>query len=494
MFLNDFRPSRRPVAAGGLLAIALTVALTGCRSYEPAPLELSAHGQRVRDRLDHAETLEIIDGFLERQADAGFTVPDRFDPSDGLSLAEAEVLALFHQPRLRLARLEAGVTAAARDHAGRWQDPVFGFDAEEVLSGDADSLFGVTIEWTLPVSGRLAVQRDRASAEYAVALARVAEAEWRLRADIRRAWVRWSMARERADLLAAFAREAAALEDVGTRLRDAGELPRTAARLLRVDRQQREVERIDAEATADEARLEILGLLGLAPDAPVALLPAVEVPPPPSVSDPESRLIEANPSLAVRRAEHAVAEQRLRLEIRRQYPDLTIGTGYANEGDDRLRLGISLPVPVFDGNRRAIAEALAGRELTRATAETAFEALLLDLHRARRRLEAAGTQETRFTESILPELQQQSQELQRLADVGELDVLLLLEAVNRRLDAASTRLELRRRSAEAAIDLAEVLGPEPTVMPGPDHAPAASTTHTASPASADPGSTTGADR
>ena len=504
MPLSELRPSRRPVAAGGVLAILLPIAMTGCRTYEPAPLDLAGHGRRVRDRLESLETLAVIDGFLAEQADAGFAVPDRFDPADGLSLAEAEVLALFLEPGLRLARLEAGVTAAGLEHAGRWQDPVFGFDAEEVLSGDASSLFGFTFELTLPVSGRLAVERDRASAEHQAAMARIAEAEWRLRAGVRRAWVRWSVARERADLLASFTEEAARLEGVGIRLSDAGDLPRAAARLLRVDRQQREVERIDATAAAEEARLEILSLLGLAPESPVPLVPAVDAPPPPLVTDPESRLIAANPSLAVRRAEHAAAEQRVRLEVRSQYPDLTLGTGYANENDDRLRLGVSLPVPVFDGNRRAIAEAEANRDLTRARAEATFEQLLFDLHRAHRRRDAAADQMARFTELILPELREQSEELQRLADVGELDVLLLLEAVNRRLDAASTRLQLQGRAAEAAIDLAEVLGPDPTVMPGPDtdasttddrrqSTPSSPSTPSARPGST-PGSTSGADR
>jgi cobalt-zinc-cadmium efflux system outer membrane protein len=457
-------PGRSP-AVRGLIAILLPIAMSGCRTYEPAPLDLSGHGRSVRARLD---SLDLIDGFLTEQAARGFEVPARFDPSDGLGLAEAEVLALFHHPELRIVRLDAGITAAGREHAGRWQDPVFGFDAEEVLSGDADSLFGFTVEWTLPVSGRLAVERDRASAVHDAALARIAAAEWRVRAEVRRAWIRWSTARERAELLERFAAESAELDALGGRLSDAGALPRAAARLLRVDRHQRDVERIEAEAAADEARLEILGLLGLAPDAAIELVPSPLPPSPPEPADPESRLIEANPGLAVLRAEHAVAEQQVRLAIRGQYPDLTIGTGYANEGDDRLRLGVSLPVPIFDGNQRAIAEAVAERRRTRATAEAEFERLLLEHDLAHRRLEAAALQEARFTDLILPELREQSEELRQLAEVGELDVLLLLEAVDRRLDAALGRLGLRLRAAEAAIDLAEILGPDAATMPGPD--------------------------
>lgn len=465
MLPNRLHRPGRPAAVRGTLALLLPILLPGCVTYEPAPLDLHGHGHAVRDRL---QSLEAIDGFLVAHADRGFEVPDRFDPSDGLALAEAEVLALFHHPELRLIRLDAGVTAATREHAGRWQDPVFGFDAEEVLSGDADSLFGFTVEWTLPISGRLDMERDRASAAHEAALARIAAAEWRVRTEVRRAWVRWSIARERATLLERFTEEAARLESVGDRLSDAGALPLTAARLLRVDRRQRDVERIEAEAAIDEARLEILGLLGLSPDAAIDLVPSPAPPSPPQPVDAESRLIEANPELAVRRAEHAVAEQQVRLEIRGQYPDLTIGTGYASEGgDDRLRLGVSVPVPIFDGNRRAIDEAIAERRRTRAAAEVAFERLLLRHDRARRRLETTARQEVRFTEEILPELRQQSEELQRLADVGELDVLLLLEAVNRRLDAALSRLELQLRAAEAAIDLAEILGPDARTMPGP---------------------------
>ena len=64
MPLSELRPSRRPVAAGGVLAILLPIAMTGCRTYEPAPLDLAGHGRRVRDRLESLETLAVIDGFL----------------------------------------------------------------------------------------------------------------------------------------------------------------------------------------------------------------------------------------------------------------------------------------------------------------------------------------------------------------------------------------------------------------------------------------------
>ena len=104
------------------------------------------------------------------------------------------------------------------------------------------------------------------------------------------------------------------------------------------------------------ARIRLLGLLGLSPDAPVELIPAFSGVRDGDIELSVDRLIEANTLLAVRRAEYQVAEESLRLEIREQYPDITLGTGFGSEdGDDRLQI-------VLPGQHRDIKACPPGEE------------------------------------------------------------------------------------------------------------------------------------
>lgn len=459
------RPRRTRVALPGLGSAVALLTLVGCQSFERAPLDLADHRAAFDTRLD---TTEPISRFVDRLAVLGHAVPDRFDPSDGLSIAEGEVLALFYNADLRIARLDAGVALATFETAGLWEDPQFGFDGAEILSPAGPFEYGLTLSLTIPVSGRLGIEKDRAGAAYEAELRRIVDAEWSTRAAVRSAWASWSVASERLRLLLEVIGQVERVAEITDRLESAGELTRVEARLLRAELVQTRAD--VAQATLDEARTRItlLGLMGLAPDAAIDLLPTIQPVLPTDQADTIDRLIEANTLLAVRRAEYQVAEETLRLEVRKQYPDITIGTGFGSEdNDDRLLLGVSLPIPVLNANRAGIAEARARRQVARVAAETTFEQLSRELAISRAAYDAARMQREAFERELVPMLDEQSAEVEQLINLGEVNTLLLLETVTRRFDAKSRLLDLRLAEIAAAIEIARLLGPDQTESPVP---------------------------
>lgn len=124
------RRARAPLGGAFLLAALGTIA-GGCQTYSAAPLDLRAYGEELDARAFSAEPVNVFAARL-RESDAA--VPARMDFADGLTAAEAEVVALFYNPDLRLARLQAGLALATYENAGLWEDPVFGFDGAEILS------------------------------------------------------------------------------------------------------------------------------------------------------------------------------------------------------------------------------------------------------------------------------------------------------------------------------------------------------------------------
>ena len=305
-----------PRVARRLLPLTLFACVTliaGCQSYKPVPLDLEQYRADAASRLDEQETLRAF----SQRLGADTHQADPFDLDDGIDAAEAEVIALFYNRDLRLARLQAGVALANAENAGLWEDPVFGFDGAELLSPSGPFEYGLTMSLTIPVSGRLAVEEDRADAAYHAELRRVVDAEWTMRAQVREAWAVWSVAAERLKLIDEVLQAIEKISEVSERLEEAGELTRVEARLLRAQRLTIQVQRVSVAAATEQARLDLLGLMGLLPNAQVTLVPALPTVEVPETSDTTDRLIRANTSLAALRADYQVAEESLRLEVRK---------------------------------------------------------------------------------------------------------------------------------------------------------------------------------
>ncbi len=447
-----------------LMLFVCIMLIAGCQSYQPVPLDLEQYRADAGSRLAEQETLRA---FSQRLA-SGTDAPGTLDHEDGIDVAEAEVIALFYNRDLRLARLRAGVALANAETAGLWEDPVFRFDGAELLSPSGPFEYGLTMSLTLPVSGRLAVEEDRADAAYHAELRRVVDAEWSVRAQVREAWAVWSVASERLKLIDEVLQAIDRVGTVSDRLEEAGELTRVEARLIRAQRLAIRVQRVSVAAAAEQARLDLLGLMGLLPNAQVRLvlaLPTVEIP---GATDPTDRLIRVNTSLAALRADYLVAEESLRLEVRKQYPDIEVGPGLGSEdNDDRLLLGASLPIPILNANRGGIAEARANRELARAAAEAEFERLAFQLASATARLEAAEQQRQVLEQELIPMLDEQASEIDRLADLGEVNTLILMETVTRRFEAKNQILDLHLTAVRGRVEVSRLLGPEIAIEPAP---------------------------
>lgn len=70
-------------------------------------------------------------------------------------------------------------------------------------------------------------------------------------------------------------------------------------------------------------------------------------------------ILDNNLELAQIRAEYEVSEKRLRLEVAKQYPDLVLGSGYAEEpGETKefFNLSVGIKLPIFDRNQVNIAK------------------------------------------------------------------------------------------------------------------------------------------
>jgi outer membrane protein TolC len=448
-------------------------ALAGCQSYRPKPLDLPAHIEAWQGRSPSAEEVSAFAQRLAGQSDIAVPI----DAADGLSMREAEIVALVFNPDLRIARLRAGVTAASAENAGLWDDPELGLDIERIVESVAEPwVIASTIGFTLPLSGRLGAAKSLASAEHITSLEQVALEEWQTIQQVRATWVEWSAIRLNEELTDSFVTQLEQITGSAHRLVDAGEMDRTQAALFDLELARR---RNEARLNAGERReieATLRGLMGLSPSAPLEFVPAISIEPRSTLqSEIETLVQESNPRLTLRRAEYETAERTLALEIRKQYPDLTIGPGYADDqGESRVLLGLRAPLPILNANRQAIAEAQAQREVARAAFETEFERLMINLARSLERHQTARAIRDDLEANVVPLADRQLSDARRLAELGELDPLVLLESVVRGHDTRLALIEARQRESEASISIDEIIGPPPVAATTPQPTSAAS--------------------
>ena len=242
-----------------LIGIAL---LTSCRNYEPKPLALDASERAFLVRTIDAPTLAQYSAQLGARASAA----NAFNAADGLSLDEAELIALVFNRQLRLARLEAGVTAATAENAGLWRDPRLGVDLSQIVDGVTGGVEAmVSLGLTLPLSGRLELEKQQAQAQHRAELVRVAQQEWTVVADLRRAWVRHASLAAELQAAGDFLVRVAQVTAIVDRMESAGEIARIEARLFRIEdaKLRGQLQAIESDLT--RTMHEIESLMGMPP-------------------------------------------------------------------------------------------------------------------------------------------------------------------------------------------------------------------------------------
>jgi cobalt-zinc-cadmium efflux system outer membrane protein len=462
----------RPALIAALSGAA--VMLAGCQSYQSRPLDLTTHrdGWLARTPGD-----EPVRAFAERLAESG--EPSIFDLSDGLTLAEGEIVALVFNPDLRLARLRAGIAAATAEHAGLWDDPQFGLDFLSLTENASNPLVVAPgLSFTIPISGRLEAGKARADASLAAELTRVAEQEWQTRVEVRRAWLCWSAARLKAEQTERLLASIDSLVASTAKLAEAGEIMRTEAALFTIEQATRRQALLRFRGDAAEAEHGLRSLLGLAPEAPLELVPTIVID---LATDnlTADAMVQQSLTLARLRDEYEVAEQTLRREVREQYPDLTIGpVAEFDRGDTLLGISLALPIPILNANKQGIAEAHAERDFARAAFETAYERLAGSLAATRVRLANICAQREIIETSIAPMVDRQLADAQNLLQIGEGGTLVLLESLSR---VGQTQMGLIDARLDESLVLAEL-----SFLVGPPSAATIAPSNPQSHAEADP--------
>ncbi len=423
-----------------VLAAALA-ALGACVHYEPQPLQ--------PDRLVAAHDAQTLPG-----------------PPQG-RWTDADLLAAAIQRSAAVRQAEANYRAArAAAQASRTPPPLsltlvaeYSRDAGGTTPWLYSGLLGIPLDFGSKREARLGIA-DLGAVQ---ALYDYAEALWTVRSVVVHAHIE-RLAAEREAVLAQQAVQlradrAAKLENRIRSGEDARPAGVTAATELAAA-QRRVQDLINRRSVADAT---LAGALGV----PVGLVQTISLDALPNVIDlpPTANLVIWRQEAALRRrdvlrtvADYAVAEQTLRLEVAKQYPDVQLGPGYTFErGQHKIPFDLTLTLPPRDLNRANIRSAEAKRAQAAAKLDAVQTAVLAGVDQSTIALIGAKAGLDRAINQDIPLAQRADEAARRALGAGELDRLDKQAAQAAAIDAEITALEGWRTVWLAVADLEDAL-------------------------------------
>ncbi len=334
--------------------IASLTLLSACTVYRPAPIDLTRDTEQWRA--------------LSAEACPAGSKPTQ---------AELRRIGLLLNPELNEARLTAARSTSVAEFAGLWEDPSLSADLTRVLPESLNNR-EVGLSLAIPLTGIPALTKKAAEQYREADFWTVKEKERAYIEGLDTLCASILITHRKHELMRARLAELRDERDRIAKLHELGEVSFAAYQLAN----QRLNDTINAEQELESKHLaqhlELTTLLGLHPDfrrleidehLPAGIPSAEPVPTP-------AQLLK-NPGLHARLADYGGTEKELQAEIRRQYPQLSLGGGYGYEGgDDKLALGVGLSLPLWNRNREAIARATGDRSVKQAETLTLWKGLM----------------------------------------------------------------------------------------------------------------------
>jgi cobalt-zinc-cadmium efflux system outer membrane protein len=351
---------------------------------------------------------------------------------DQLTLGEAESLALAFHPAVREAEGRLRAAQGNWVQVGLRPNPEIGYSGDEMGDAGTAGQQGGFISQEFVTAGKLRLNRSVASQEVAAALQRLELARLRVLTTVRTYYFD-ALAAERA---VALARQ---LSDLASESVNVSEQRLKALDVPKVSLLQSQVERESAallEEQATERQAAAWRRLNMAVGRNDTQMPALEdvlLRPLPDLQweTLRRRVLGGNPELA----ELRFAASRARWAVERasagRVPNVNmeLGVAHDNATDDEIaNVRLSMPLPVFDRNQGAIAQACG--ELAAAQAAIQHRELALEqrLAAALRDYATARQRAVRFSENVLPVARQSLDMINAGYREGELDYMEVLTA------------------------------------------------------------------
>lgn len=443
------------------LPLLLIATLAGCAAYHPAPLSSQPNITQEISRI-------VVNA-------AEMPLPELrahpFNPSDGLDMTEVAMLAVANNPQLKLARDDLGITHAQAFAAGLLPDPQLGISRDTLRNGGPNSTSAYNLGLSYDVNGlltRSAGKRAADASERQTDLNLLWQ-EWQIVSQARLLFVRNTMQQK---LLSILQQEHALLTARYAAIGQAvqlGEVTLDAANLDLTALQNLETTINDLSRQINTNRHALNDLLGLAPDTQLLLIGDAEIASldEAKIQDSIAHLAQRRPDLRALEFGYASQEQRVRMSILAQFPVLNVGLTRARDtsGLYTQGIGMTLTLPIFNGNRGNIAIAQATRQKLHDEYQLRINTAVSEIARI--------VQDQKLLEQQLQNVERgaatlalASNNAEAAFNIGSIDSLIYTNLRNASLAKQAEAILLKQTLLEQRVALLTLLGGElPEITP-----------------------------
>ncbi|MEJ6001131.1 TolC family protein [Paucibacter soli] len=382
-----------------------------------------------------------------------------------LTLAQAQRLALTHNPELAGARLELQAMEAAEQQAGARPNPELGLLVEDLRSSTRTS----TLQWAQPIelggkrAARLAAAASAREQAGVALLSRQAE----LRAAVAGAFFELLGAQQQARLLQASLDVARNATSVAAKRLQAGKVPPLEQAKAQVAEAAVRAELAQAQSDLLLARQRLAALWGpgqLAHAYEQADGDAQTLPEPPS-EQRLGELLSRAPAIRLAQLEIARRQALAAGERAKRVPDLTLTLGArraAEQGRTQAVLGLAIPLPIMDSNQGHLLEALRREDQAREALSATSARLQTELSQALEKLRLSRQQVQMLRSELLPTAQAAHDAAVKGYELGKFAFLDVLDAQRTLFQAQQQILRGTADAWRAAAELERLLGQDPS--------------------------------
>jgi len=404
---------------------------------------------------------------FEASADPADTAaPATIDPGGLLSLADALAAALLGSPDLAAHAYEIRAREAALVQAGRRPNPILSTEIEDVLGtgdfgGASESETTIQLGQLVELGGKRAARVRLASAEHGLAGWTYEARRIEVFSETVDAFIEVLAAQERRRLAGETLRIAEATRRVARRRVEAGLASPAEDLRAGVAVDSAGVEREHTEHELETARTMLAARWGGTKahfehaDGDLA-----DLPDPPPLAELQRRA-SRSPDLARWAAEREGRDAALARALSERVPDVTLAAGpryLAGSEDTTLTLRASIPIPLWNRNDGAIAEARFRR--SKAALEERAEAVRVatEVSIALTALHAAAEEADLLRTRVLPGIDRSVTVLQRGYEEGRHTQIEVLEAMRMKLETEDQYLGALVEAHHAAQKLERLTG------------------------------------
>ena len=434
--------------------MSLTLMVSGCgfQSYLPKPIKPAKIASKLEQRSVSDADFQT---FLTAQNYPSSQLPITIWGENELSLS-----ALFFHPDLNVARAQwraaqAGqITAAERPKIG-----INGSAAKHSQHKNKSPwTYNLGIDVPIVTAGKREAQLAQAAGLSEAARIEIAQTAWQVHSRVAKSLLEYQYAIAQSAILKNEVALRTAIADMLFKRMDAG-----LASSIEVSNARISLQKAEQAYIAESGRISFLGA-ALANDAGLSLntFSQLKVQPfakaePVNLNDLQYEALLNRLDIRASLARYEAAEAKLRLEIAKQYPDVTLSPSKTlDQGDKIWSLGFSSLLTLINKNRGMIAEATALREVEVAQFEALQAKVIGDLNGAKAAYQATLEANTK-AQAVLLSQQKRTEQTQHQFDAGFADRLEFTTTQLENIIAEQSVLNAAYQAQTTKLNLEDVL-------------------------------------